>query len=83
MNKEKNIWLDIIQLVLYFVVLIIFTIIFRLEKSQIKYIFVVGDFYVIYSISKVISVLERKTKKRVIKNNNNKIDSKYLRKIKG
>ena len=82
-KKQKNIllFLDIVEVLLCLVALIIFTIIFRLDTSNIRYLFLLGDIYVIYSFSKALSSLEVKVQKRVLKNSKSKIEGKYLKKI--
>ena len=82
-KREKRVMLllDIIEFVLSVVAIIIFTLIFRLETGAIRYLFLLGDCYVIYSFSKTISSLEEKVEKLVIKNSQHKVESKYTEKL--
>ncbi len=63
------------------IAIVAFTIVFRLESSVIRYLFLLGDVYVIYSFSKTISSLETKIESRFVKNSNYKIDSNYKKKL--
>ena len=84
MNRVKtNIFfiLDIIEFMLSVIAIAVFTMVFRLESSIIRYLFLLGDVYVIYSFSKTISSLETKIESRFVKNSNYKIDSKYKKKL--
>jgi hypothetical protein len=84
MNRVKtNIFfiLDIIEFMLSVIAIVAFTIVFRLESSVIRYLFLLGDVYVIYSFSKTISSLETKIESRFVKNSNYKIDSNYKKKL--
>ncbi len=84
MNKVKSnliFILDIIEFMLSVIAIVAFTIVFRLESSVIRYLFLLGDVYVIYSFSKTISSLETKIESRFVKNSNYKIDSNYKKKL--
>ena len=82
-KKQKNIllFLDIIEVLLSIVALILFTLIFRLDTSNVRYLFLLGDIYVIFSFPKAWSSLEIKVQKRVLKNSKSKIEGKYLKKL--
>ena len=64
-KKEKKILLllDIIESFFSILAIVIFTLIFRLETSYVRYLFLLGDCYVIYSFSKTLSSLETKIEK--------------------
>ena len=84
MNRVKTniiFILDIIEFMLSVIDIAVFTMVFRLESSIIRYLFLLGDVYVIYSFSKTISSLETKIESRFVKNSNYKIDSKYEKKL--
>ena len=84
MNRVKTniiFILDIIEFMLSVIAIAVFTMVFRLESSIIRYLFLLGDVYVIYSFSKTISSLETKIESRFVKNSNYKIDSKYEKKL--
>ncbi len=83
MEKEKKVamGLDIVQIILCFIAVFVFSIIFRLDKSIIRYLFLVGDFYVIYSGYQTLSSLENKNQKRIVKNAKHKIDTRYEKKL--
>ena len=84
MNRVKTniiFILDIIEFMLSVIAIAVFTMVFRLESSILRYLFLLGDVYVIYSFSKTISSLETKIESRFVKNSNYKIDSKYEKKL--
>ena len=84
MNRVKTniiFILDIIEFMLSVIAIAVFTMVFRLESSIIRYLFLLGDVYVIYSFSKTISSLETKIESKFVKNTNYKIDSKYEKKL--
>ena len=64
-KKEKGVLLllDIIESILNIIAIVICTLIFRLETSYVRYLFLLGDCYVIYSFSKTLSSLETKIEK--------------------
>ena len=66
-KKEKKtlFLLDIIESILNIIAIAIFTLVFRLETSYVRYLFLLGDCYVIYSFSKTLSSLETKIEKFV------------------
>ena len=82
-QKEKNILflLDVIELILSIVAIIIFTLIFRLETSFIRYLFLIGDCYVIYSFSKTLSSLETKIEKHIIMKKQNNTDANCVKEL--
>ena len=84
-KKEKRLLqiLNIVEVILSLSLIIIFTIIFRLDLSNTRYLFLIGDIYAIYSLYNTIQNMEIKNKKRqrVIKNSKSKIEAKYLKKL--
>ena len=56
-KKEKSVLLllDIIASIFNVVAIVLFTLVFRLETSYVRYLFLLGDCYVIYSFSKTLS----------------------------
>ena len=70
MNKKEQrtmLLLDIVEFLLSVIAIVVFTVIFRLETRIIRYLFLIGDFYVIYSFSKTISSLEEQIEKKLAK----------------
>ena len=67
-KKEKQVlfFLEIVEFILSVLAIVIFTLIFRLETRSIRYLFLIGDIYVIYSFSKVVSSLETKIEKKSV-----------------
>lgn len=86
MNKEKErkllIVLDVISLILTVFGVLLFTVMFKLINGDIRYLFIFGDLLMFYLFSLSLKDLENDLKIRVIKYSNNKIDSKYIGKIK-
>ncbi len=80
-QKKSLFILDIIEFIFSVIAIIIFTLIFRLDESNIRYLFLLGDFYVIYSFSKTISSLETKIQKSNIKKSISKLDTSYEKKL--
>ena len=82
-QKQRKIlcMLDFLECGLCLIAVMIFTLIFRLETTNIRYLFLMGDCYVIYSFSKAISSLESKMQKRVLKNKETKVIAKYQKKV--
>ena len=50
--------MDIIELVLLVILLFTFTIVFKLVGNNIRYLFLMGDIFVIYTFSKTLSSFE-------------------------
>ncbi len=74
LNKKERkviVALDIIEVLLLLVSLIIFTVVFKLVEEPIRYLFLIGDVYVIYSFNKSLNSLEellnKKEKKQTTK----------------
>lgn len=83
MEKGKKLFiiLDIVEVVLCFVAVFVFSLIFRLETSMIRYLFLVGDIYAIYTGYQTLSKLEDKLPKKVVKNMKHKVEAKYRKKL--
>ena len=81
-RKSKMLFfLEIMEFILSIIAIIVLTMVFRFEKSFIRYLFLIGDIYVIYSFSKTISNMETKIESRVVKNSESKINSSYEKKL--
>ncbi len=82
-KKEKGILLllDIIESVLNIIAIIIFTLVFRLETSYVRYLFLLGDCYVIYSFSKTLSSLETKIEKHVAVKKQRRVESSCIKEL--
>ncbi len=80
-QKKTLIILDIVEVILCFVGVFVFSLLFKLDTSIIRYLFLVGDIYVIYSGYQALSALEEKVQTRVVKNAKHKIVAKYSKKL--
>ena len=80
-QKKTLIILDIVEIILCFVGVFVFSLLFKLDTSMIRYLFLVGDIYVIYSGYQTLSSLEAKVQTRVVKNANYKVKAKYSKKL--
>ena len=82
-KKEKRslLFLDIIEAILNIIAIAVFTLVFRLDKSYARYLFLLGDCYVIYSFSKTLSSLEAKIEKHFVKKNHKSINSKCAKEL--
>ena len=58
--------LNVVELILLVAALITFTIIFKIVEEPMRYLFILGDIYVIYSFSKILSNLEKVMKKKQV-----------------
>lgn len=74
-QKKVLITLDIVELIVLLITLIIFTIAFRLIEEPVRYAFLLGDIYVIYSFSKALTSIENMLEKRNKKSNTSKVIS--------
>ena len=74
-KKEKRVLmaLDVIELILLLAALIIFTVIFRLVEEPIRYVFLVGDIFVIYGFSKALNNIEEMIDKKNKKTEKSKV----------
>ena len=68
-NKEKVFlfFLDVVEFIFSLIAIVIFTLIFRLEVGVVRYLFLMGDVYVIYSFAKTIPSVEKKIEKELMK----------------
>ena len=76
-KKEKGVLLllDIIESILNIIAIVICTLIFRLETSYVRYLFLLGDCYVIYSFSKTLSSFETKIEKHIAVKKQQKVET--------
>lgn len=58
--------LNVVELILLVAALITFTIIFKIVEEPMRYLFILGDIYVIYSFSRVLSNLEKIMQKKQV-----------------
>jgi hypothetical protein len=77
-NKIMTI-LDIVELMCYVVLLIVFTINFKVISTDIRYLFLAGDIFVIFSFSKTLDNLDKSNCERVTKNSYHKVSDAYLK----
>ena len=56
--------LEVIELVLSIIAVILLTILFRYETSNNRYVFLMVDCYVIYSLSKLLTTITEKIQKK-------------------
>ena len=56
--------LNVVELILLVAALITFTIIFKIVEEPMRYLFILGDIYVIYSFSRILSNLEKIMQKK-------------------
>ena len=76
LNKKQKrvlITLDIVELIVLLITLIVFTVSFRLIEEPLRYVFLLGDIYVIYSFSKTLKRIEEVIEKRNSKKENSNI----------
>ncbi len=50
--------MDIVELILLIVALFVFTIVFKIVGNHIRYLFLMGDLFVVYTFSKTLSSFE-------------------------
>lgn len=82
MNKKKIlIILDIVGLLLSVVGVFVLTIMFKIDSSVFRYLFLLGDVLVFFIFSSCVNDLERDLQKPVKKYSMVKIDSKYINKL--
>ena len=82
-KKEKRalLILDIVEAILSVVAIAVFTLVFRLDKTYARYLFLLGDCYVIYCFSKILSNLEKKIEKHFVKKSHKSIESKCIKEL--
>ena len=62
LNKKENkivIGLDIVQLILLFFTLIVFTFVYKIVAEPVRYVFLLGDVFLIYGFSKTLESIEK------------------------
>ena len=83
MDKKRKILisLDIVGLILCVIGVFILTIIFRIDNSVFRYLFLVGDLIIFIIFSSLLNDLENDLQKPIKKYSMVKIDSKYIKKL--
>ena len=79
--KQRRVmrFLDIIELLLYVLAVLVFTIVFKLVYSDVRYLFLLGDLIAIVNFSHTIGKIDNKS--LVNKNSNNMIVAKFREKV--
>lgn len=85
MDKKKKILvgLDILGLILSVVGVFVLTIMFKIDGSIFRYLFLVGDLIIFGIFSTLLNDLENDLQSPVKKYSMTKIDSKYINKLDG
>ena len=85
MDKKKKILvgLDILGLILSVVGVFVLTIMFKIDGSIFRYLFLVGDLIIFGIFSSLLNDLEKDLQNPVKKYSMTKIDSKYINKLDG
>ena len=83
MDKRRKILisLDIVGLILCVIGVFILTIIFKIDNSVFRYLFLVGDLIIFIIFSSLLNDLENDLQKPIKKYSMVKIDSKYIKKL--
>ena len=83
MDKKKKILvgLDIFGLILSVVGVFVLTIMFKIDGSMFRYLFLVGDLIIFIIFSSLLNDLENDLQSPVKKYSMTKIDSKYINKL--
>lgn len=83
MDKKRKILisLDIFGLILCVIGVFILTIIFKIDNSVFRYLFLVGDLIIFIIFSSLLNDLENDLQKPIKKYSMVKIDSKYIKKL--
>lgn len=83
MDKKKKILvgLDILGLILSVVGVFVLTIMFKIDGSIFRYLFLVGDLIIFGIFSSLLNDLEKDLQSPVKKYSMTKIDSKYINKL--
>ena len=83
MDKKRKILisLDIVGLILCVIGVFILTIIFKIDNSVFRYLFLVGDLIIFIIFSSLLNDLENDLQKPIKKYSMGKIDSKYIKKL--
>ena len=85
MDKKKKILvgLDILGLILSVVGVFVLTIMFKIDESVFRYLFLVGDLIIFGIFSSLLNDLENDLQSPVKKYSMTKIDCKYINKLDG
>ena len=83
MDKKRKILisLDIVGLILCVIGVFILTIIFKIDNSVFRYLFLVADLIIFIIFSSLLNDLENDLQKPIKKYSMVKIDSKYIKKL--
>lgn len=83
MDKKRKILisLNIVGLILCVIGVFILTIIFKIDNSVFRYLFLVGDLIIFIIFSSLLNDLENDLQKPIKKYSMVKIDSKYIKKL--
>ena len=83
MDKKRKILisLDIVGLILCVIGVFVLTIMFKIDNSVFRYLFLVGDLIIFIIFSSLLNDLESDLQKRVKKYSMTKIDNKYIKKL--
>lgn len=83
MDKKRKILIsfDIVGLILCVIGVFILTIIFKIDNSVFRYLFLVGDLIIFIIFSSLLNDLENDLQKPIKKYSMVKIDSKYIKKL--
>ena len=81
--EKFNEALDYFQIILSLISIIILTIFFRMYTTSIRYFFLLVDFCLVITLSRLLSKLDlnKKTDERVIKYSKGRIDHKFIKKV--
>ncbi len=81
--QKFNEILDCFEIVLSLISIIVLTLFFRMYSTSIRYLFLLVDFCLVISLSRLLTKLDINNKKeeRVIRYNNSKINPKYIKKV--
>lgn len=83
MDKKGKILvaLDIVGLILCVIGVFVLTIMFKIDNSVFRYLFLVGDFIIFGIFSSLLNDLEKDLQKPIKKYSMTKIDNKYIKKL--
>ncbi len=83
MDKKSKILvgLDIVELVLCFIGIFILTMMFKIDNSIFRYLFLLGDLIIFIIFSSCLNNLEEDLRKPIKKYSMVKIDNKYMKKL--
>lgn len=81
-NNNKSILVNIISIIICLIIIGVFTYVFRTSKTDLKYLYLAIDVFVVYNLYRILKIFNSKDKSvRITKNSNSKVEAKYLRKI--